>query len=301
MKLNIPTLITSVVASTVLAGGGAYAAATITGGNVVNESLTGSDLKNGTVYFQDLSAGTKQTILEQCTAAAKSAGFKCDSIKKVTTDNGTLQLTDGKGKTYTFKDTAGMTDAEKAELADDLAGLATKTELQALADAENDREDKIGMTTEEKAEYLTADDLPAEQDLSEYAKKADEDARADQVGLSTSRAGAGYTKYAAPGYSVQFAKCPEGKVAISGGYRLNGHASEAFSGADQNAMPAGLSVVATEPAAVVNGELVNSYQHPDFPQTEGGSFQANAWAVTFKNEGAEPLPIRVWATCVSAG
>lgn len=127
-----------------------------------------------------------------------------------------------------------------------------------------------------------------------------EEAEGDTVGLNTSRAGAGYTKFAAPGYSVQFAACKDNKVAISGGYRLNGHASESFSGADQNPMPEGLSVVATEPAAVVNGELVNSYQHPDFPQTESGSFQANAWAVTFHNTTDQPLPIRVWASCVAA-
>lgn len=133
----------------------------------------------------------------------------------------------------------------------------------------------------------------------ENAAKGYADAN-DDKGINESRAGAGYTKYAAPGYSVQWAKCSGGKVAISGGYRLNGHASEAFSGADQNAMPEGLTVVATEPAAEKGGVLVNSYQDPDFPQTEGGSFQANAWAVTFKNDTANPLPVRVWATCVNA-
>jgi hypothetical protein len=299
-SINVPTLVAAAGIAMVMGGGGAYAAAQVSGSQVVDNSLTGTDIKDGTVFFKDLSEGTKQTILEQCTAASKSAGFKCDSIKKVTTDNGTLQLTDGKGKTYTFQDTKGMTDAETSALAEDLAGLATKAELQALTDAEDAREDMVGMTTEEKAEYLKAEDLPADQDLSEYAKTADEDAREDKVGINESRAGAGYTKYAAPGYSVQFAKCPAGKVAISGGYRLNGHASEAFSGSDQNAMPEGLSVVATEPAGVVDGQLVNTYQHPDFPQTAGGSFEANAWAVTFLNEGDEPLGVRIWATCVNA-
>jgi hypothetical protein len=126
-----------------------------------------------------------------------------------------------------------------------------------------------------------------------------EETEGDTVGINTARAGAGYTNFADPGYSVRFAKCKPGLVAISGGYRLNGHASEAFSGSDQNAMPEGLSVVATEPAGVVDGVLVNTYQHPDFPQTEGGSFQGNAWAVTFLNEGDEPLGVRVWVTCVS--
>jgi hypothetical protein len=127
-----------------------------------------------------------------------------------------------------------------------------------------------------------------------------QEAEGDTVGINTARAGAGYTNSADPGYSVKFAKCAPGKVAISGGYRLNGHASEAFSGSDQNAMPEGLTVVATEPAGVVDGVLVNTYQHPDFPQTEGGSFQGNAWAVTFKNDTENPLPVRVWATCVNA-
>lgn len=137
-------------------------------------------------------------------------------------------------------------------------------------------------------------------DSAENAAKGYADAN-DDKGINESRAGAGYTKHAAPGYSVQWAKCPAGKVAISGGYRLNGHASEAFSGADQNPMPEGLTVVATEPAAEKGGVLVNSYQDPDFPQTEGGSFQANAWAVTFQNTTDQPLPVRVWATCVNAG
>lgn len=127
-----------------------------------------------------------------------------------------------------------------------------------------------------------------------------EETEGDTVGLNESRAGAGYTKFAAPGYSVQWAKCSGGKVAISGGYRLNGHASEAFSGADQNAMPEGLTVVATEPAAEKGGVLVNSYNDPDFPQTPGGSFQANAWAVTFLNTDDEPKPVRIWVTCVNA-
>jgi hypothetical protein len=126
-----------------------------------------------------------------------------------------------------------------------------------------------------------------------------EETEGDTVGINTARAGAGYTNFAEPGYSVRFAKCKPGLVAISGGYRLNGHASEAFSGSDQNAMPEGLSVVATEPAGVVDGVLVNTYQHPDFPQTAGGSFEGNAWAVTFLNETGTPLGVRVWVTCVS--
>ena len=134
-------------------------------------------------------------------------------------------------------------------------------------------------------------------DLSEYAKKADEDNRED---ISTARAGAGYSTMAKPGMSVAFNQCDEaGQVAISGGYRLNGHASEAFSGDDQNAMPDGLTVVATEPAAAKDGKLVNAYKDTTFPQTDDGAFQANAWAVTFKNTTDHDLPVRVWATCVS--
>lgn len=133
----------------------------------------------------------------------------------------------------------------------------------------------------------------------ENAAKGYADAN-DEVGINTARAGAGYTTVAKPGYSVAYNKCDvDGQVAISGGYRLNGHASEAFSGADQNAMPEGLSVVASEPAAEKGGTLVNSYQDPTFPQTEDGAFQANAWAVTFKNDTDHDLPVRVWAVCVS--
>lgn len=150
-------------------------------------------------------------------------------------------------------------------------------------------------------ERAQAENLNQDDKISSLEDRVEaEEAEGDTVGINTARAGAGYTNFADPGYSVKFAKCAPGKVAISGGYRLNGHASEAFSGADQNAMPEGLSVVATEPAGVVNGELVNTYQHPDFPQTAGGSFEGNAWAVTFKNDTANALPVRVWATCVNA-
>jgi hypothetical protein len=136
-------------------------------------------------------------------------------------------------------------------------------------------------------------------DSAENAAKGYADAN-DEVGITEARAGAGYTTVAKPGYSVAYNKCDvDGQAAISGGFRLNGHASEAFSGADQNAMPEGLSVVASEPAAEKGGTLVNSYQDPAFPQTEDGAFQANAWAVTFHNTTDQDLPVRVWATCVS--
>jgi len=100
---------------------------------------------------------------------------------------------------------------------------------------------------------------------------------------------------------VVYGKCPEARpLAISGGYRLNGWAAESFSGANQPRVDDVL-VLASEPAAWKDGALVNSYQNPAFPQTEGGSFQANAWATTIQNDSDTELQVRAWATCIAIG
>lgn len=127
-----------------------------------------------------------------------------------------------------------------------------------------------------------------------------EEAEGDTVGFNTARAGAGYTQTVpANSIGVVYGKCPEARpLAISGGYRLNGWAAESFSGSNQPRVDDVL-VLATEPAAFQNGALVNSYQNPAFPQTEGGSFQANAWATTIQNDSDNELQVRAWATCVA--
>lgn len=185
---------------------------------------------------------------------------------------GTSELRDG--NTY-FKDLSKGTQ-------DLINSKASKTQAQGYADkAESDAKGHANEVAQD----------------AENAAKGYADAN-DDKGLNTSRAGAGYTTTAPEGVSVLFNKCDvDGQVAISGGYRLNGHAAEAFQGG--GAPVDGLSVIATEPVGVVGDKIVNTYQHPDFPQTEDGGFQANAWAVTFNNTSGSPKDVRVYATCVS--
>jgi len=138
-------------------------------------------------------------------------------------------------------------------------------------------------------------------DSAENAAKGYADAN-DGVGFNESRAGAGYTQTVpANSIGVVYGKCPEARpLAISGGYRLNGWAAESFSGSSQPRVDDVL-VLATEPAAydAATNSLVNSYQNPAFPQTPGGSFQANAWATTIQNDSDNELQVRAWATCVA--
>lgn len=183
-RINVPTLVASAVIAMFMGGTGAYAAAQFTGANVVNESLTGTDIKDGTVFFKDLSEGTKQTILEQCTAASKSAGFKCDSIKKVTVEDGVLTLKNDKGDTWTFEDTKGMTEEDWINVADDIETRATYEELMDLAEAEDARADLIGMTDAEKNEYATKVHANSVASDAENAAKGYADAN-DEVGSAT--------------------------------------------------------------------------------------------------------------------
>jgi hypothetical protein len=160
--------------------------------------------------------------------------------------------------------------------------------------------DTIGMTQAEKDAYATKGHANEVAQDAENAAKGYADAN-DEVGFNTSRAGAGYTQTVpANSIGVVYGKCPADRpLAISGGYRLNGWAAESFSGANQPRVDDVL-VLASEPAAYVEGEgLVNSYQHPNFPQTPGGSFQANAHAITIQNDSDTELKVRAWATCIA--
>jgi len=175
----------------------------------------------------------------------------------------------------------------------------TGTDL-APATVERFLKDTKGMTPEEQDAYATKAHANEVAQDAENAAKGYADAN-DDKGFNTARAGAGYTQ-TVPAHSigVVYGKCPEARpLAISGGYRLNGWAAESFSGANQPRVDDVL-VIASEPAAYVEGEgLVNSYQHPDFPQTPGGSFQANAYATTIQNDSDNELQVRAWATCVA--
>lgn len=127
------------------------------------------------------------------------------------------------------------------------------------------------------------------------------DGKDGKDGVANVRADEPYDQsIAAHSVGVAFATCPvAGDVALSGGYRLNGHAAEAFTGGGA-AVP-GVSVVASEPAGVVDGALVNTYQNPAFPQTERGSYQPNAWAVTIHNDTDADQAVRVAVVCATVG
>lgn len=115
-------------------------------------------------------------------------------------------------------------------------------------------------------------------------------------GLSQVRADEPYNQViAANSVGVAFASCPAGKSAISGGYRLNGYAAEAFQGGGG---PLNLvKVLASEPVGVQNGAVVNTYQNSAFPQDSDGRFLPNAWAVTIQNDSGDAQDVRVAVVC----
>lgn len=116
------------------------------------------------------------------------------------------------------------------------------------------------------------------------------------TGLTQVRADEPYNQViAANSVGVAFASCPAGKAAVSGGYRLNGYAAEAFQG---GGAPLNLvKVLASEPVGVENGVLVNTYQNPAFPQDSDGRFLPNAWAVTIQNDSGDAQNVRVAVVC----
>lgn len=116
------------------------------------------------------------------------------------------------------------------------------------------------------------------------------------TGLTQVRADEPYNQsIAANSVGVAFASCPAGKSAISGGYRLNGFAAEAFQGGGG---PLNLvKVLASEPVGVQDGAVVNTYQNGAFPQDSDGRFLPNAWAVTVQNDSGSAQDVRVAVVC----
>lgn len=118
-----------------------------------------------------------------------------------------------------------------------------------------------------------------------------------EPGLSDVRANEPYTQ-SIPAHSVgvAFAACADGKTAVSGGYRLNGFAAEAFQGGGG---AVDVSAIASEPVGVIGGAVVNTYQNAAFPQDESGAFLPNAWAVTIQNDSDQAQDVRVAVVCAS--
>lgn len=120
-----------------------------------------------------------------------------------------------------------------------------------------------------------------------------------QPGLSEVRADEPYTQsIPANSVGVAFTSCPAGKTAIAGGYRLNGYAAEAFQGGGPSLNL--VTVLASEPVGVQNGQVVNTYQNNAFPQDSDGRFLPNAWAVTIQNGGGDAQDVRVAVVCAYA-
>lgn len=124
-KKKVLGVLAVVLAIVAISVGSSTAAGLITGSQIAKETVTGTNLKDGTVNYKDLSKGTRELIMEQCTANTKSAGFRCDQIKRVEVSNDgktlTLVQVDGTRKDVTIPEAIDGDDGNDGKSAYEIA------------------------------------------------------------------------------------------------------------------------------------------------------------------------------------